>query len=256
MVREYTPIFSPNAEFLQNGVEFKCLNSDIKFQVQVLENDIVRCRLLPSSSSVKLSGLIPQLSTHAISPLSSSDTPHLNVTGIPRDDVSKLFSCPQPFIKTISSNEYVLETDSLCIQISIDANDGDLSLEWISKDKNETFLKDLPHRSYSLYKNTTGGRHFIRVNPNDYYYGLGERASPLNLNGRRFRLESLDAMGYDASKTDPLYKHIPFFITLNTESKSAHGIFYDSLSSGIADFGHEIDAFWGKYHMPLYSYCI
>ena len=31
--------------------------------------------------------------------------------------------------------------------------------------------------------------------------------------GRRFRMSNVDAMGYDARTSDPLYKHIPFYIT-------------------------------------------
>ncbi|KAJ3079494.1 hypothetical protein HDU99_010762, partial [Rhizoclosmatium hyalinum] len=57
----------------------------------------------------------------------------------------------------------------------------------------------------------------------------------------------MDALGYNPTLTDPLYKLIPFHITLDKTTRVAHGIFYDSFAEGFADFGQEIDAFWGPY---------
>jgi alpha-glucosidase len=51
-------------------------------------------------------------------------------------------------------------------------------------------------------------------------------------------------MGYNAEKTDPLYKIIPYYLTLNAQTKAAYGLFYNSYSSGILDLGSEIDALW------------
>lgn len=51
-------------------------------------------------------------------------------------------------------------------------------------------------------------------------------------------------MGYNAEKTDPLYKIIPYYLTLNSHTKEAYGLFYNTYSSGIIDFGSEIDALW------------
>jgi len=45
------------------------------------------------------------------------------------------------------------------------------------------------------------------------YFGLGERAGDANRAGHSYRMTNLDAMGYSARTTDPLYKHIPFYIT-------------------------------------------
>ena len=46
----------------------------------------------------------------------------------------------------------------------------------------------------------------------DCFYGFGEKAGPLNKNKMFLRERATDAMGYDAEKTDTLYKHIPFYI--------------------------------------------
>ncbi|MCS5781332.1 hypothetical protein LNP24_16590 [Klebsiella pneumoniae subsp. pneumoniae] len=52
-------------------------------------------------------------------------------------------------------------------------------------------------------------------------------------------MRNLDAMGYNAVSTDPLYKHIPFTIT--QRSDISYGLFYDNLSSCWLDLGNEID---------------
>ncbi|CAF4668859.1 unnamed protein product, partial [Rotaria magnacalcarata] len=59
-----------------------------------------------------------------------------------------------------------------------------------------------------------------------YYYGLGEKTGPIDKKFRRYRMRNMDAMGYNAEHTDPLYKHIPFYITLRFDC--AFGLFYDT----------------------------
>ena len=68
-----------------------------------------------------------------------------------------------------------------------------------------------------------------RRDPGERYFGLGERAGDMDRAGRRFRMSNVDAMGYDARTSDPLYKHIPFYITRRADG-AAVGLFYDTLS--------------------------
>ncbi len=72
-----------------------------------------------------------------------------------------------------------------------------------------------------------------------YIYGLGDKTGSINRWGRRFRNAPIDALGYDSEYTDPLYKDIPFFIHFNSETKNAHGIFFDNFSEKFFDFGRE-----------------
>ncbi len=58
-------------------------------------------------------------------------------------------------------------------------------------------------------------------------------------------MRNLDAMGYNAVSTDPLYKHIPFTIT--QRSDISYGLFYDNLSSCWLDLGNEIDNYHTAY---------
>ena len=58
-------------------------------------------------------------------------------------------------------------------------------------------------------------------------------------------MRNLDAMGYNAASTDPLYKHIPFTITRGPEA--SFGLFYDNPSSCWLDLGNEIDNYHTAY---------
>ena len=62
-------------------------------------------------------------------------------------------------------------------------------------------------------------------------------------------MRNLDAMGYDAERTDPLYKHVPFTLT-RTQTAGCWSIFYDNLASCWFDFGNELD----NYHAPYRAY--
>jgi alpha-glucosidase (family GH31 glycosyl hydrolase) len=55
--------------------------------------------------------------------------------------------------------------------------------------------------------------HYLKREPDEMYFGLGERAGVTNRAGQSYRLTNLDAMGYNARTTDPLYKHIPYYLT-------------------------------------------
>jgi alpha-glucosidase len=90
-------------------------------------------------------------------------------------------------------------------------------------------------------------RHYLARAPREAYFGLGERTGPMDRAGRRLRLKCLDAMGYDAQTSDPLYKHIPFYITRVNETGASFGLFYDTLSEGVFDFGCERSNYHGLY---------
>ena len=105
---------------------------------------------------------------------------------------------------------------------------------------------DRPTQAYDFGWWDGRPRHYLKAMAADAYYGLGERSGPMNRAGRRFRLTNLDAMGYDAETSDPLYKHIPFYIT-HTSEGAAFGLFYDTLSDCEFDFGCERDNYHGLY---------
>ena len=68
------------------------------------------------------------------------------------------------------------------------------------------------------------------------YYGLGDKAGPMNRRNRSFTMWNTDAYAWQES-TDPLYKTIPFWIGLRKDA--AYGIFFDNTWRSAFDFGKE-----------------
>ncbi|MEA9392056.1 glycoside hydrolase family 31 protein [Acerihabitans sp. TG2] len=126
-----------------------------------------------------------------------------------------------------------------------------LWLEWEYRDAQGQWCmlaSDRPTSAYLLSGKGESIAHYQRRFAGEHYYGLGEKTGDLNRSGRRFEMRNLDAMGYNAASTDPLYKHIPFTITHS--SSVSFGLFYDNLSNCWLDLGNEID----NYHLPYRRY--
>ncbi|KXK51360.1 MAG: Alpha-glucosidase [Chloroflexi bacterium OLB13] len=130
-------------------------------------------------------------------------------------------------------------------RLRVQVNPETFALSWSVAGKQ--IFRDLPDRAYTYDCAGQSVWHYLEMNPNERYYGFGERTGRLEKSGRRLRLKMVDALGYDAETSDPLYKHIPFHIILNTQYNVAFGIFHDNAHSGEYDNGAEIDAFWGSY---------
>jgi alpha-glucosidase len=75
-----------------------------------------------------------------------------------------------------------------------------------------------------------------RMPPDEHYYGLGDKAGPMNRRNRSFTNWNTDEFGWQES-SDPLYKTIPFFIGLR--KGTAYGIFFDNTYRSTFDFGKE-----------------
>lgn len=139
-----------------------------------------------------------------------------------------------------NEKQLVLETDALRVVVKFKR---DLNVTWYAKSHPDApLLEDLPNRAYPADLATGAVWHYLKHRADDMYYGLGERTGELKLNGRRFRLERLDCMGYDAARSDPLYKFCPFYLTLSSATHLAHGIFYNNMSRSTVDLNNENDA--------------
>ena len=81
-------------------------------------------------------------------------------------------------------------------------------------------------------------------NEDEAFYGLGDKATDLNLRGKRLKNWNTDAYSFNWNQ-DPLYRSIPFYISLN--QGMAHGIFFDNTFKSQFDFGgedHNKTSFW------------
>ncbi|HEX7760394.1 MAG TPA: glycoside hydrolase family 31 protein [Caulobacteraceae bacterium] len=201
--------------------------------VFVLADDIVRVLVLPDG---KLRGP----NTWAIAP-GLEDCP---AEGRDRFDVSGFE--PPNFDLTEIDGCLTVTTARLSLSIRLNG----FSCSWRQRGADgdlHPILRDRPTQAYDF--GWWDGRvcHYLARRPGERYFGLGERTGPMDRAGRRYRLSNIDAMGYDAASTDPLYKHIPFVVTHQDGPGGAFGLFYDTLSDCDFDFGREFDNYHGSY---------
>ena len=72
----------------------------------------------------------------------------------------------------------------------------------------------------------------------EQFFGLGEKAGPLNRRGHSYTMWNSDKPCYSDTE-DPLYKSIPFFL-----STYNYGIFFDNTYKTTFDFGKESDEYF------------
>jgi alpha-glucosidase len=168
---------------------------------------------------------------------SSGDVPR---EGRQRDDLSP-FSLPA-FQSHQRGDVLSVETESLYLSIRLD----DFQITWSTPD-GQTIAADTRTRAYAYDRDGRAVYHYMQRQPDEHYYGFGERAGLLDKRGRRMRMMNLDAIGYDAETSDPLYKHFPFYITYLPQLNLAYGLLYDNLATCVFDMGQEIDGYHGYY---------
>ena len=204
------------------------------FSLRVLEQGLVRV-------FIQRNGELALDRTWSIAPQNST-APLNDVPWEGRDRLSNEgFSLPGYQLEQ-SDDRLTVTTDALRVTVH-----QPLWLEW--EYKNETgvwqpLVKDRKTGAYMLGVKNDASAHYQLREPQDGVYGLGEKAGDLNRSGRRFEMRNLDAMGYNAASTDPLYKHIPF--TMTRRNEVSFGVFYDNLSNVWLDLGNELD----NYHLP------
>jgi alpha-glucosidase len=185
--------------------------------VFVLEDDIVRVMVLPD-------GVLRQPKSWAIAP-GAEDVPD---DGRDRFDLSG-FELPS-FDVEEHDGKLVVKTARLHLSIRLVG----FFCSWESDGKGT--LRDRPTQAYNFGWWDEMVHHHLVRDPAESYFGLGERSGAMDRSGRRFRMSNVDAMGYSARDSDPLYKHIPFYVTRKPDGAAA-GIFYDTLSDCTFDMG-------------------
>ncbi|QUD87236.1 glycoside hydrolase family 31 protein [Phenylobacterium montanum] len=200
--------------------------------VFVLEHDILRVLALPE-------GRLDQPRTWAIAP-GLDDVP---AEGRDRFDLSG-FSLPA-FEVAESEGRLTLTTAKVRLTVRMTG----LLCAWEIRRGGDWVLaaRDRPTQAHNWGWWDEKVYHYLRREPGERYFGLGERSGKMDRSGRRLRLCNVDAMGYDARTSDPLYKHLPVYITARPEEQLAFGLLYDTLSDCTFDFGQERDNYHGLY---------
>ncbi|MDR6763364.1 alpha-glucosidase [Flavobacterium sp. 2755] len=78
------------------------------------------------------------------------------------------------------------------------------------------------------------------------FYGLGDKATQMNLKGKRVENFATDQYAYQKEQ-DPLYKVVPFYIGLH--NKQSYGIFFDNTFRTFFDFCQErrnVTSYWAE----------
>jgi alpha-glucosidase len=78
------------------------------------------------------------------------------------------------------------------------------------------------------------------------FYGLGDKATQMNLKGKRVENFATDQYAYQKDQ-EPLYKVVPFYIGLH--NKQSYGIFFDNTFRTFFDFCQErrnVTSFWSE----------
>lgn len=200
--------------------------------VLVLEDDIIRVLHNPPKSP-------PLGNTWAIAP-GEEDVPDRG-----RDRASlEGFSCPDFQLDASHPSKLVITTQGLRLTVRLQ---GPYFL-WEMADPAggwSPIARDRPTQAYNLGWWGKGVRHYLKRDPDERYFGLGEKAGKMDRANRRFRMGNVDALGYDAQASDPLYKHIPFYITHRETTGLAFGLFYDTYADCSFDFGAERSNYHG-----------
>jgi alpha-glucosidase len=207
-------------------------NQGYAVDIFVLEPDIIRILHTP------LGGLTGPR-TWAIAP-GAEDAPPLGRERLSSDG----FAHP-PYTVEIVPQRLIVTTQRLRLTVELDG----LLCAWemMSADGWRPIARDRQTQAYNFGWWTGGVRHYLSRDPAERYFGLGEKSGALDRGGRRLRMSNTDAMGYDARTSDPLYKHIPFYITANAQTGLAFGLFYDTYADCAFDFGAERSNYHGLY---------
>ncbi|WP_344128745.1 TIM-barrel domain-containing protein [Saccharopolyspora halophila] len=86
--------------------------------------------------------------------------------------------------------------------------------------------------------------HSSEISRDDAFYGFGETTGSLNKAQKLITMSPKDALGYDPRETDPLYKHIPFYLKMNRTTREAVGYFYHNTYECDFDLGRERSNYW------------
>jgi alpha-glucosidase len=218
-----------------NILDFKLIVGNTFAKIIVLEDDIIRI-LFTDGEKLKLD------KTWSVAP-GQADIPW---EGRDRFDIS-CFSLPN-FEYGQHGDEFIVETTRLKLQVKLNG----FKISWFYREDSGwiNFANDRKTQAYNFDGSLGKGIfHYLKRDLDEQYFGLGEKAGPVDKHGKRYRMQTIDAMGYDAQYSDPLYKHIPFYITRQKRTGFSFGIFYDNLSNSIFELGTELD----NYH-ELYRY--
>ena len=200
-----------------------------RFQVYLLDENIIRIR-----STFK--DEFPEELNYALVKTAWDDATDELMAG-ERERVDAI----EPHVEEPAEGVYEMSTGKYTLRITSEP----FVFEVLDADGN-VLHADLPGRSFmqdSLGRPT----HYVKMGDHNHFYGFGEKSGELNKIRRRMRMHNVDSLGWDASKSDPLYKMIPFYINFDAERNLTHGLFYNNSADSVFDMDCEHSNYWLRY---------
>ncbi|MGL4866279.1 MAG: TIM-barrel domain-containing protein [Cetobacterium sp.] len=216
----------------ENIVTFASKELNLEVKLSILEKDIFKVTFL-KEGKLKLG------KTWTVTP-GMEDFP---IEGRDRFDHSA-FQLPK---FEIEETQGTVTISTELLKVIVDLNG--MKMTWFGKSENEwiKIAQDRKTQAYNFGYWDENIYHYLERDLKEQYFGFGEKSGKVNKHFRRMRMKNLDPMGYDAEYSDPLYKHIPFYITRNPETKYSFGLFYDNFSTVTFEMGTELDNYHGLY---------
>ena len=192
------PQEADSSKALSNGIEVR--HAGMLLQVLALRGDVLRVRLSPT-------GELPEDASWAV----PAEVRHQRVEVTP----------------DASPDSVGFHTKTLNVRIertTLRLSTTDLSGNVLQEDA-EGWLPEFHSDAFRVYK---------KMAMDEHYFGLGDKVGPLDRRGQSFRLWNTDAFCFQES-TDPIYKSIPFFMTMR--AGRSMGFLLDNTWSTSFDFG-------------------
>ena len=185
---------------LRNGIEIR--SGLGVMQVLALRNDVIRVRMAREAG-------LPEDASWAVLP--SARAEHVDVTS---ENSAEAVG--------FRTNLLRVRIDRTTLSLSIADLDGN-----ILQEDAPGWPAEFHANSFHIYK---------RMPEDEHYFGLGDKVGPLDRRNQAFTLWNTDAYKFQES-TDPIYKSIPFFLTLR--AGRALGVLFDNTWRVSFDFGKQ-----------------
>ncbi|MCX2575566.1 glycoside hydrolase family 31 protein [Pedobacter sandarakinus] len=190
----------------KEGNRFYFSDGDAKVEVRVVSDDIIRVRLAPHGVFLDdFSYAVPEVDQKVSVFKMQEHEDHYTVS-------THAVTC-----KIEKANFHISFSDNITNLVMVDEAN---SMHW---EENVDF------GGYYIYATK-------KCNPEENFFGLGDKSGNFNLRGRRFENWNTDAYSFGWNQ-DPLYRTIPFYIGLHNQV--AYGIFFDNTFKSYFDFGAE-----------------
>ena len=189
---------STTSKILPNGVEVH--RGALILQVSALRDDVLRIRL-------SATGTLPEDASWAVAPEIRKQT----AAAVPEN----------------SGNSAGFHTDALRVTVdrtTLRMSITDLHGNVLQEDA-AGWPVDFHGDVFRVYK---------KLPKDEHYFGLGDKTGPLDRRGQSFKLWNTDSFAFQES-TDPIYKAIPFFMTMRGGRST--GVLFDNTWPSSFDFG-------------------